>query len=445
MSSLFSNFLVHPVLRRFSRSTSTSDEEYYATSSRTAHHTLPINELDTDGTEKDMEGPNQIEVGGGNIFGQSIVESPVASPTEENENYLAAWNRSNTEPAVHTTSRVPLRVASLRSVRTRIDNDTSENPSFGTPSDFQPSSLSSMSISNSTIDMRVGSVDGALRSIDDEPSSYDSRQTNRSLPEDDGMSNLRRRIVAVQRMDVSAEEKARMMHRILTEGHSQSKTNVHAKAIPRAHSPASMISQDLPATPGSPNSFGIWPMTMTPQSSPPGPPYFRLSPEDLRPTYVPPKPHTNDDEEAPNLEDDETDEHEESSEPELGCAHYKRNVKLQCSQCHGWYTCRFCHDEVENHTLIRKDTKNMLCMLCGYAQQAGQTCIQCGEQAAWYYCSVCKLWDDDASKSIYHCDDCGICRIGRGLGKDFIHCKVCLLNAASNCSLLTFFRLAVSV
>ena len=36
----------------------------------------------------------------------------------------------------------------------------------------------------------------------------------------------------------------------------------------------------------------------------------------------------------------------------------------------------------------------------------------------------CKLWDDDPEKKIYHCDDCGICRIGAGLGKDFFHCKV---------------------
>ena len=38
----------------------------------------------------------------------------------------------------------------------------------------------------------------------------------------------------------------------------------------------------------------------------------------------------------------------------------------------------------------------------------------------------CKLWDDDPHKSIYHCNDCGICRIGKGLGKDFFHCKVFL-------------------
>jgi tyrosyl-DNA phosphodiesterase 2 len=107
----------------------------------------------------------------------------------------------------------------------------------------------------------------------------------------------------------------------------------------------------------------------------------------------------------------------------LGCRHYKRNVKLQCFTCGGWYTCRFCHDETEDHILPRKETRNMLCMLCGSAQPASDICANCGIRAAWYYCGICKLWNDDANKSIYHCADCGICRVGRGIGKDFIHCK----------------------
>lgn len=258
---------------------------------------------------------------------------------------------------------------------------------------------------------------------EEEASSYHTHQRAHSLPEDDGMSDLRRRIVTVQKMDSTPEEKARLMHYILTESYSQSR----GKPIPRTPSPTSVVSQDIPTTPSSPSSFGIWPMSRIPNSPPTKSSDSRLTMEDLRRTYAPPKPpRAVDDEENINLEND-NDQVEENLEPSLGCPHYMRNVKLQCSQCHRWYTCRFCHDEVEDHSLIRKETKNMLCMICGTPQAAGQTCIQCGEQAAWYYCSVCKLWDDDTSKSIYHCDDCGICRIGRGLGKDYIHCKVCSL------------------
>jgi hypothetical protein len=109
----------------------------------------------------------------------------------------------------------------------------------------------------------------------------------------------------------------------------------------------------------------------------------------------------------------------------FGCDHYRRSCKLQCSTCFKWYTCRMCHDEVENHQLVRQQTKNMVCVQCKTAQPAAQECRKCGLVLARYYCDICKLWDDDPLKSIYHCDDCGICRIGVGLGKDFFHCKTC--------------------
>lgn len=64
-------------------------------------------------------------------------------------------------------------------------------------------------------------------------------------------------------------------------------------------------------------------------------------------------------------------------------------------------------------------------MLCLTLQPAGKSCQECGEELARYYCDKCKFWDDDPKKSIYHCDDCGICRQGKGLGEDFFHCKKC--------------------
>lgn len=115
----------------------------------------------------------------------------------------------------------------------------------------------------------------------------------------------------------------------------------------------------------------------------------------------------------------------DADEEVLGCPHYKRGCKLECSTCYKWYTCRLCHDEVEGHKLIRPDTQNMLCMHCGLVQSVAQDCAGCHAQLARYYCSKCKLWDDDIEKSIYHCDDCGLCRIGEGLGKDFFHCQTC--------------------
>ncbi|KAF9361196.1 hypothetical protein BGX34_007283 [Mortierella sp. NVP85] len=67
----------------------------------------------------------------------------------------------------------------------------------------------------------------------------------------------------------------------------------------------------------------------------------------------------------------------------------------------------------------------MVCMHCQTIQPAAQSCSSCKACLASYYCDVCKLWDDDSKKHIYHCDDCGICRIGQGLGRDYFHCKKC--------------------
>ncbi|KAJ1553192.1 hypothetical protein HK096_008883 [Nowakowskiella sp. JEL0078] len=111
----------------------------------------------------------------------------------------------------------------------------------------------------------------------------------------------------------------------------------------------------------------------------------------------------------------------------IGCKHYQRTAKLQAHCCGKWYTCRFCHDEISDHSIIRNLTTTMLCMYCSAVQPAGQDCINpdCGRRVAKYYCKECKLWDDDPRKNIYHCYDCGICRIGKGLGQDYFHCKKC--------------------
>ncbi|KAJ3154547.1 hypothetical protein HDU86_004676 [Geranomyces michiganensis] len=109
----------------------------------------------------------------------------------------------------------------------------------------------------------------------------------------------------------------------------------------------------------------------------------------------------------------------------LGCKHYQRGARLQARCCGKWFTCRFCHDEVSDHTLNRSQTTTMLCMHCLTAQPAAQTCAHCQARMSEYYCTICKLWDDDRTKHIYHCKDCGICRIGRGLGVDYFHCDKC--------------------
>ncbi|KAG0033426.1 hypothetical protein BGZ81_008512 [Podila clonocystis] len=124
-------------------------------------------------------------------------------------------------------------------------------------------------------------------------------------------------------------------------------------------------------------------------------------------------------------EDDLKTTYNNKEQGHLGCKHYRRGCKLKANCCGKWFNCRFCHDDACDHAIVRSETKEMLCMHCRTIQPAAQECSSCKATLAKYYCDICKLWDDDPRKQIYHCDDCGICRIGKGLGKDFFHCKKC--------------------
>jgi uncharacterized CHY-type Zn-finger protein len=233
------------------------------------------------------------------------------------------------------------------------------------------------------------------------------------LPEDDGMGNLRRRIIDIQTKRITPNEKAKLVHGLLMEGYTRSQIARQVTRPARPHTPSSPVVSEQAVAAGPLDSFKFWQGVLGEQ---PPTQRFELTEDDLRPTYVPLK--SDGGMILDNFEDEDIDR------GFLGCEHYRRNVKLQCFTCERWYTCRLCHNEAEDHTLPRRETRHMLCMLCGHPQKVGEVCVKCGESAAQYYCGICKLWNDDPSKRIYHCPDCGICRVGEGLGKDFVHCKV---------------------
>ncbi|XP_068641467.1 zinc finger protein BRUTUS-like At1g18910 isoform X2 [Aristolochia californica] len=118
-----------------------------------------------------------------------------------------------------------------------------------------------------------------------------------------------------------------------------------------------------------------------------------------------------------------------------GCRHYKRNCKLLASCCNQLFTCRYCHDDVSDHSMDRKSTIKMMCMKCLYIQPIGQRCsnTSCNASMSKYFCCICKLFDDE--RDIYHCPFCNLCRVGRGLGIDYFHCMNC--NACMSKSLST--------
>lgn len=119
-------------------------------------------------------------------------------------------------------------------------------------------------------------------------------------------------------------------------------------------------------------------------------------------------------------------------EKEYGCDHYKKKCELLAPCCNTWYMCRHCHNEnykgpegpgctVEQ--LPRTKVTKVRCLLCKTEQEPSSKCTNCGETFARYYCSKCVFYDDSPDKDIFHCDDCGMCRVGKK--EDSQHCFNC--------------------
>jgi RING finger/CHY zinc finger protein 1 len=108
----------------------------------------------------------------------------------------------------------------------------------------------------------------------------------------------------------------------------------------------------------------------------------------------------------------------------LGCTHYQRNCRIKAPCCQKIFTCRRCHDEqISDHKINRYDIETMICMFCQTTQPVNQICQHCQKSMAAYFCGICKFFDDDLTKGIWHCAACGLCRLG---GKDnYVHCDIC--------------------
>ncbi|EAK88364.1 PGPD14 protein with at least one predicted RING finger, possible plant origin [Cryptosporidium parvum Iowa II] len=123
-----------------------------------------------------------------------------------------------------------------------------------------------------------------------------------------------------------------------------------------------------------------------------------------------------------------------------GCKHYKSRCRIIAPCCNNEYWCRHCHNESQedHHEVDRFSIKEVVCRRCNKRQPASNSCInsaECGEksgkkcdvtQFAKYFCSKCNLWDDNGiEKNVFHCDECGICRVGGQ--ESYFHCKVCCM------------------
>ncbi|KAG8237622.1 hypothetical protein J437_LFUL016875 [Ladona fulva] len=110
---------------------------------------------------------------------------------------------------------------------------------------------------------------------------------------------------------------------------------------------------------------------------------------------------------------------------ELGCDHYERNCKFIVSNapcCRRIYSCRFCHDDKEDHAINRHEVDTLICAKCSTVQSVKLECEHCGVRFGKYGCLKCRLFDNE-EKGQFHCEECGICRIG---GKqNYFHCEKC--------------------
>ncbi|KAK9702434.1 Ring finger domain [Popillia japonica] len=105
-----------------------------------------------------------------------------------------------------------------------------------------------------------------------------------------------------------------------------------------------------------------------------------------------------------------------------GCEHYKRKVMLVAPCCNKIYTCRFCHNAKENHELNRHAVLQVICMVCKEKQRARMSCSRCGTKFGQYFCLRCRFYDDE-DKGQFHCEGCGICRVGGR--ENYSHCSTC--------------------
>lgn len=115
--------------------------------------------------------------------------------------------------------------------------------------------------------------------------------------------------------------------------------------------------------------------------------------------------------------------HGDPNDSVRGCPHYMRDCYVQYPCCGKFYVCRVCHDERANHKCDRFATTTMRCMHCATVQSISGKCTNCEKVMGEYFCGSCKFFESNPDKELFHCDDCGICRVGKR--DDFFHCTTC--------------------
>lgn len=112
--------------------------------------------------------------------------------------------------------------------------------------------------------------------------------------------------------------------------------------------------------------------------------------------------------------------------PKKECPQYQRGCWLVCDKCDEEVCCRLCHEEMDRFAVAE-----VVCKECRTRQLTPihsvnkSVCAveECGHVLGEYYCAVCHMFNNDATKPMFHCNGCGYC-IG-GVREIHPHCDGC--------------------
>ncbi|CAL5990977.1 RING_finger and CHY zinc finger domain-containing protein [Hexamita inflata] len=118
---------------------------------------------------------------------------------------------------------------------------------------------------------------------------------------------------------------------------------------------------------------------------------------------------------------------------DIGCQHFVRGCQLLCNTCNKYYTCRFCHDEIEDHKFPKQETKMVKCIYCRCEQPFQQYCQNCKQCFGEQWCEICRAFCNigNESKPMYHCKGCDSCMTG--WAHQWRHCDKCNSCVRANC------------
>ncbi|KAL8645969.1 MAG: hypothetical protein Q9226_007062 [Calogaya cf. arnoldii] len=376
MSQYFTSFLIEPVIRqarRFSRQ-SNDDRPFHPA------NVHPFSDLDQGAASPQgtpcLHPEATVPESDWQLIPDRLTPQSTQTATEESDNIIRysghppevevpAWSDTHQPQGIShedslatatgldialqshqfSTSRVHGITESLRSATSSL-RDPAQSAVDPNAMDVQPRAQSSIQYPADASTLSVQPGDG-------------------TLPADDGMSSKRRQIVAIQNTHRSTDEKARLVHNLMNEGYSSSQPNLQTSHSPYPASPMSVASHAKLNSATSGHSGN----TIVSRTSPPASlsagaepnNTINISAEALEPTYYQ-NPEVRQKTTGPGSRSPNrlSQDSAQGKYKVLGCPHYQRNIKLQCAECYRWYTCRFCHDEVETHSLDRPATKNML-------------------------------------------------------------------------------------